>query len=78
MADDMDVDSPATGSGKNAKDDGKEKKRFEVKKVRTPLLLIDLLLDALQWNAVALWAWGAYRYRRSAAQTSPAHRHRSR
>ncbi|KAG9307931.1 RING/U-box [Chiua virens] len=32
MADDMDVDIPATGSGKNTKDDGKEKKRFEVKK----------------------------------------------
>ncbi|KAH0831168.1 hypothetical protein J3R83DRAFT_13744 [Lanmaoa asiatica] len=43
MADDMDVDPPAAGSGKNAKDDGKDKKRFEVKK----------------WNAVALWAWDA-------------------
>jgi hypothetical protein len=40
MADDMDVDPPATGSGKNAKDDAKDKKRFEVKKVLIPSLLI--------------------------------------
>jgi RING-box protein 1 len=33
MADDMEVDPPATGPGKHLKDDVKDKKRFEVKKV---------------------------------------------
>ena len=45
MADDMDVDPPAAGSGKNTKDDGKDKKRFEVKKVLAPSFLIFTLLD---------------------------------
>ena len=44
MADDMDVDPPATGSAKNTKDDVKDKKRFEVKKVLVRSLLIISLL----------------------------------
>lgn len=51
---DMDVDTP---SGSSKKDESK--KRFEVKKV--PLALFTAcgcLTPNLQWNAVALWAWG--------------------
>ncbi|KAI6124093.1 hypothetical protein EV401DRAFT_1886470 [Pisolithus croceorrhizus] len=47
---DMDVDQPTT-AGRKEKDDGKDKKRFEVKKAKmahSPFT---------KWNAVALWAW---------------------
>lgn len=33
------------------------KKKFEVKKVRTPTSVGLEPADAYQWNAVALWAW---------------------
>ena len=78
MADDMDVDPPATGSAKNTKDDVKDKKRFEVKKVLGRSLFYHLPPDPLQWNAVALWAWGAHLDPSPAFQVSHSHRHRGR
>ena len=62
---DMDVDVPAESAPapirSKAKEDGK--KRFEVKKVRAPLVISGsyvymCLLSLRKWNAVALWAWG--------------------
>ena len=67
-AEGMDVDPPALPSTSS----GSAKKRFEVKKVRTfchHLYLFQatfkgstransLFFAFLQWNAVALWAWG--------------------
>jgi hypothetical protein len=53
MADmEVDVDVPTVAS---KKDDSK--KRFEVKKVCTILYKLRLF-TSIQWNAVALWAWG--------------------
>lgn len=65
MASAMDVDEeevelPTSSSSKG------EKKRFEVKKVckhnLTFFKLNDLFNFFLQWNAVALWAWGMYKF----------------
>ncbi len=42
----------------------RDKKRFEVKKVclldHILFLISPILLFNLQWNAVALWAWGMF------------------
>jgi len=56
---DMEVDHPAP-KGKEKKE---AKPRFEVKKVRLRFCRsVDeyrrLICAILQWNAVALWAWG--------------------
>jgi hypothetical protein len=58
----MDVDIPAPAEGSKKKE-GKDssKARFEVKKVRRPFISFTLTdsSSSFQWNAVALWAWGA-------------------
>jgi len=54
---DMDVDPPATAAGKkDARDDGKDKKRFEVKKVctRIPSHLIRSSLTVERCGALGM------------------------
>jgi len=65
MSTPMEVDPPAPAAASSkAAAANKDKPRFEVKKAFTPQ---PLYLISLQWNAVALWAWGL--------QPHPVHRH---
>jgi hypothetical protein len=53
-------DDEATTAASTAEDQG-SKKRFEVKKVCVcGAAVCDVLIAVVQWNAVALWAWGEF------------------